>query len=96
LDKFVKIAAALRALLSDPFGFRRLGTRSRLVFVTSLYYYNFYKATVLLIKPFIGVEKEQTAPLFSIQTLHFLLVAAQKYYLSRAQGTLATRLIAVD
>jgi len=35
--KFVKIALALRALPPDPFGFRRLGIRSRLVFVTSLY-----------------------------------------------------------
>jgi len=48
LDKFVKIAPALRVLLPDPFGFRRLGIRSRLVFVTSLYYYNFLQ---LFIRP---------------------------------------------
>jgi len=41
MDKFLKIASALGALLADLFGFRRLGIRSRLVFVTSLYYYNF-------------------------------------------------------
>jgi len=41
LDKFVKIPSKLGALPPDPFGFRRLGIRSRLVFVTSLYYYNF-------------------------------------------------------
>jgi len=41
LDTFVRIASALGALPSDPFGFRRLGIRSRLVFVTSLYDYNF-------------------------------------------------------
>jgi len=41
MDKFVKIASTLGALSPDPFGFRRLGIRSRLVFVTSLYYYNF-------------------------------------------------------
>jgi len=41
LDKFVKIASALEALPTDPFGFRRLVIRSRLVFVTSLHYYNF-------------------------------------------------------
>jgi len=64
LDKFVKIASALRALPPDPFGVRRLEIRSRLVFVTSLYYYNFYKATVLVINPFNDVEKEQTTSLF--------------------------------
>jgi len=36
LDKFIKIASALRTLLSDPFSFRRLGICSRLVFVISL------------------------------------------------------------
>jgi len=43
LNKFVKIASALEALLPDSFGFRCLGIRSRLVFVTSLEYryYNF-------------------------------------------------------
>jgi len=40
-DKFVKIASALGALSPDLFGFQRLEIRSRLVFVTSLYYYNF-------------------------------------------------------
>jgi len=39
--KYVKIASAFGALPPDLFGFRRLGIRSRLVFVTSLYYYNF-------------------------------------------------------
>jgi len=41
LDKFVKIASTLGALPPDPFGFQRLGICSRLVFATSLYYYNF-------------------------------------------------------
>jgi len=36
-----KIASALGALPPDPFGFLRLGISSRLVFDTSLYYYNF-------------------------------------------------------
>jgi len=35
------------------------------VFVTSLYYYTtFYKATVLVIKPFIEVEEESNSGLF--------------------------------
>jgi len=50
LDKFVKIASALGALPTDPFGFRRLEIfgvwrleiRSRLMFVTSLFYYSFF------------------------------------------------------
>jgi len=37
LDKCVKIASALGALPPDPFGFRRLEIRSKLVFVTFLY-----------------------------------------------------------
>jgi len=41
LDKFVKIASILWALPPNPFGSRRLGIRSRLVFVTFLYYYKF-------------------------------------------------------
>jgi len=46
LDKFVKSASALGTVPPGPFGFRRLGIHSRLVFVTSytilcLYYYNF-------------------------------------------------------
>jgi len=41
LDKVLKIASALGSLPPDPFDFRCLGIRSRLVFVTSLYYYNF-------------------------------------------------------
>jgi len=41
LDKIVKIASALGALLPDLFGFRRLGIRYRLEFVTSLSCYNF-------------------------------------------------------
>jgi len=45
LDKFVKIASALRALPSNPFGFRRLGICSRLVFVTLYTITTFYKAT---------------------------------------------------
>jgi len=36
LDKIVKIASAIGALPPDPFGFRCLGIRSRLFFITSL------------------------------------------------------------
>jgi len=41
LDKFVQIASAIEALPPDSFDFLRLEIRSRLVFVTFLYYYNF-------------------------------------------------------
>jgi len=37
LNKFVKIASALGVLPLDPFGFQRLGFRSKRVFVTFLY-----------------------------------------------------------
>jgi len=48
-----------------------------------------------VIKPFIDVVKEQTAPFFYSNSA-LLLVGAQKYYLPRPQGALATPLIAVD
>jgi len=58
--------------------------------------YFIYKATVLVVKPFIGVRKGQTAPL-SIQTLHFLLVRMQNIiYPGCMVGTLVAPLIAVD
>jgi len=41
------------------------------------------------------IPEGAAAPLF-IAPMHYLLVGAQKYYLSWAQGTLATPLIAVD
>jgi len=60
LDKFVKISSALGALPPDPFDFRRLRIRSRFVFLFLYTITTFYKATVLVIKSFIDVEKEQT------------------------------------
>jgi len=64
MDKFVKIASALGALPPDPFGFRRLGARSDSCLLLLYTITIFYKAMVLVINPFIDVEKEQTAPLF--------------------------------
>jgi len=42
------------------------------------------------------MPKKTNCASFSIQTLRFLLVGAQKYYLPPAQGTLATPLIAFE
>jgi len=54
----------------DPFGFRRLEIRSRSCLLFLYTITTFYKATVLVIKPFIDVEKEQIAHLILL-TLHF-------------------------
>jgi len=63
-----------------------------------LFYANttFYKATVLVIKSFIDVEKEQIAPVFLFKLCTFCWLERKEHYLPLAQGTLATPLIAVD
>jgi len=50
-------------------------------------------SSVLALKRFIVVEKEQNVPI-SHQTMQFLLLVFQKYYLPGAKGTLATPLSA--
>jgi len=72
LDKFVKIASALGTLPPDSFGFRRLGSAP--------------DSCLLFLYSILQLLTNCAS--FSIQTLHFLLVGAQKYYLPRAQGTL--------
>jgi len=47
LDTFVKIASALEALHPDPFGFRRLRIRSRLVLLLLYTITTFYKTKIL-------------------------------------------------
>jgi len=49
-----------------------------------------------VIKPFIDVEKEQIEPLFFYSNSALFVGGSAKYYLTRAQSTLATPLIAVD
>jgi len=64
-DKFVKIVSALAALsplsplVSGVWGSAPDSCLLLLYTITT-----FYKAIVLVIKPFIDLEKEQTAPLF--------------------------------
>jgi len=64
LDNFVNISSALEALPPDPFASRRLGIRSRSCLLLLYTITTFYKATVLVIKPFIDVKIEHTATLF--------------------------------
>jgi len=47
-------------------------------------------------KPFIDVDKEQTAPLFCSNSELFICGSAKILFASRAHGTLATPMIAVD
>jgi len=49
------------------------------VFITLFYWYTF-NSSVLALKRFIVVEKEQNVPI-SHQTKQFLLLVVQKYYL---------------
>jgi len=56
----------------------------------------FYKATVLIIKPFIDVEKVQSAPLFLFKRYTFCWWERKNIICPGAHGTVATPLIAVD
>jgi len=86
LDKFGKIASALWARSAtrlDWFPASGDPLQTRICFLAELLLSSkksittFYKATVLVIKPLIDVEKEKNCASFSIQTLYFLLVRAQ-------------------
>jgi len=71
LDKFVNIASALGALPPDPLvsGVWRSAPDSHLLLLYTIT--TFYKAMVLVIKPFIDVEKKQTAHLFLFKLCTF-------------------------
>jgi len=63
-DKFVRIASALGTLPPDPLASGVLGSAPDSCFLFLYTITTFYKAIVSVIKPFIDIEKEQTATLF--------------------------------
>jgi len=74
--------------LQTPLASGDWGFSPVLVIFTSFYYYNFYRLTALALKRFNVVKTEQRTKCtyFSLQTLEFLLMAAQKYYLPSGAG----------
>jgi len=68
---FVKIASALWALPPYPFGSGVWGSTPDSCLLLLYTNTTFYKAIVLVIKPFIDVEKEQSAPLFLFKLCTF-------------------------
>jgi len=89
LDKFVKVASALGVLLPRPIWFPESGVplQTRVCFLaeilsSSKIYYNFLFS--FSDKTFYWYRKRTNSASFCIQTLHFLLVGAQKYCLPRA------------
>jgi len=58
---------------------------------------NFYKATVLVIKPFIDIEKEQTAPLFLFKLCTFYwwesknIICPERRALNAGSGSFGSR-----
>jgi len=56
----------------------------------------FYKGTVLAIKPFIDVEKEQTAPLYIYSNSAFFVGGSAKISFAPGAGYPSYALIAVD
>jgi len=71
LDKIVKIASALGLCPQTPLVSGVWGSAPDSCLLLLYTITTFYKATVLVIKFFIDIEKEQTAPLFLFKLCTF-------------------------
>jgi len=91
LDKFIKITSALWALPQDPLISDIWGSApdSCLLFLYNIT--TFYKATVLVIKPFVDVEKEQMRLFFYSNSALFVGGSAKTLFaLSAGYSSYAT------